>query len=127
MAAVLERDGLVLICRRKAGQHYAGKWEFPGGKVEPGEGLPEALRRELMEELGIAASIGTELTRYAYEYPGRPAILLVFYRVNEFFGEPKNLVFDEIRWERAGRFTDYDFLDGDLDFIKKLASPAIGS
>jgi mutator protein MutT len=121
VAAVIERDGKILICRRKAGQHYAGKWEFPGGKVEPGEEFPAALARELSEELAISASVGEELARYEYAYPGRPRIQLVFYRVDRFEGEPTNLIFDEIRWESATALPAYDFLEGDIEFVNRLA------
>ena len=121
VAALLERDGTILICRRAAGQPHAGKWEFPGGKVEPGEQLDAALRRELLEELDIRAAIGDEVERYPFAYPGKPAILLVFFRVTEFSGEPRNVEFDEIRWETPGRLPDYDFLEGDVDFVRRLA------
>jgi 8-oxo-dGTP diphosphatase len=122
VAAILERDGRILICRRREGQAHAGKWEFPGGKVEPGERFQEALRRELEEELGITAAIGEEVERYEYAYPGRLPIVLVFYRVTEFRGEPRNLDFAEIRWEAAGNLPRYDFLEGDVDFVRRLAS-----
>src|ERR1043166_533696 len=88
VAAIIEKDGLVLICQRKTGQRYAGKWEFPGGKVEPEEDFRSALQRELREELGINAVVSDEITRYEYAYPGRGPIQLIFYRVTDFEGEP---------------------------------------
>src|SRR2546427_9656976 len=121
VAAVIPRDGLILICRRRPDQLHPLKWEFPGGKVEPGEAPADALRRELEEELGIRAQIGPEMTRYEYAYPGRPPILLVFYRVAEFEGEPRNLCFAEMRWEAPPRLREYDFLEGDVDFVRGLA------
>src|SRR5437867_2013817 len=122
VAAIIERNGLVLICQRKAGQRYAGKWEFPGGKVETEEEFPAALERELREELAIRAVIGDEITRYRYVYPGRDPIQLIFYRVTEFQGEPVNRVFEQIRWEKTANLPSYDFLEGDVDFLKILAS-----
>jgi 8-oxo-dGTP diphosphatase len=122
VAAVIERDGKILICQRKTGQHYAGKWEFPGGKVEPGEEFTSALARELSEELAISASIGEEITRYEYAYPGRQPIQLIFYRVDRFEGEPANLIFDEIRWELAAALPAFDFLEGDIEFVNRLAA-----
>ena len=121
VAAMIARDGLVLIGRRKAGQQYAGKWEFPGGKVEPGEELKAALARELQEELGIAAVIGEELAQYEYTYPGRGPVHLAFYQVDKFEGEPRNLVFEEIRWEKVENLPGYDFLEGDVAFVKDYA------
>jgi 8-oxo-dGTP diphosphatase len=125
VAAIIVRDESVLICQRKAGQQYAGKWEFPGGKVEPGEELRAALERELSEELAIAATIGKEIARYEYTYPGRPPIEIVFYKVAEFEGEPRNVIFEQIRWEKVENLPRYDFLDGDIDFVKNLTAGQI--
>jgi 8-oxo-dGTP diphosphatase len=122
VAAIIERNGEILICQRKAGQQYAGKWEFPGGKVEPDEELRAALARELEEELGISATIGEEIARYRYEYPGRPPIQLIFYDLKRFQGEPVNRIFEQIRWERPEKLPEYDFLDGDIEFVRKLAA-----
>ena len=121
VAAVIERDGSVLIGQRKSSGRHAMKWEFPGGKVEPGETPARALERELREELGISASIGPEIVRYEYQYPGRPPIVLIFFRVPEYTGEPRNLDFGEIRWERRERLPEYDFLEADTDFVGRLA------
>jgi 8-oxo-dGTP diphosphatase len=125
VAAIIVKDTSVLICQRKAGQQYAGKWEFPGGKVEPGEELRAALKRELQEELAINATIGPEITRYEYTYPGRAPIQIVFYKVAEFEGEPRNLIFEQIRWETIVNLRTYDFLDGDIDFVNSLVAGRI--
>src|ERR1051326_1368581 len=93
VAAIIERGGRILICQRRADHAHPLKWEFPGGKVEPGELPPDALRRELTEELAIAAEIGAEVTRYEYAYPGKKPILLLFYQVTKFADEPRNQVF----------------------------------
>jgi 8-oxo-dGTP diphosphatase len=121
-AAIIVREGSVLICQRRADQQHAGKWEFPGGKVEPGEEPAEALRRELREELALSATIGAEAARYEYAYPERSPILLVFYKVTEFSGEPRNLIFAQIRWERIENLASYDFLEGDVEFVRSLGS-----
>lgn len=121
VAAVIEHEGKVLIAQRKASDRHPFKWEFPGGKMEPGENPRAALKRELAEELAIEAKIGTEITRYEYEYPHRPPILLIFYRVTDFAGEPQNLAFEQIKWEQRTRLSTYDFLDGDTDFVRLLA------
>lgn len=121
VAAVLQRDGLLLIGQRMAGDRHALKWEFPGGKVEPGETPKEALRRELREELGIEAEIGPEVARYEQCISGRPPLVLLFHRVESFEGEPQPRTFQQIAWERPESLPEYDFLDGDLDFIRRLA------
>ena len=120
-AAIMQRGGRILICRRSALQAHALKWEFPGGKVEAGETPPQALRRELQEELAVDALVGYELERYEFRYPGKSAILLIFYAVADFSGEPRNCVFDEIRWVAPGELPQFDFLEGDVEFVKRLA------
>lgn len=118
VAGVVERDGRVLICQRRRGQAHELKWEFPGGKLEPDESPEDALRRELREELGIEALPDAEITRYEYAYPGRAPILLIFFRVIRFTGEPRNLVFERMEWEVREQLPEYDFLEGDRDFIR---------
>jgi len=117
-AGILERQGRILICRRQARQAHPLKWEFPGGKVEAGETPEQALQRELEEELGIEAIACEEITRYEYAYPGKPPILLIFFRVTAFAGEPRNLIFAEIRWEPRRNLAEFDFLEGDLEFLR---------
>jgi 8-oxo-dGTP diphosphatase len=121
VAAVIDRDGRVLIAQRKSSGQHPLKWEFPGGKVEPGETPEAATIRELEEELAIRARIDREITRYPYQYQGRPPILLIFYRIVEFEGEPRNLDFEQIRWETPERLRDYDFLEGDAEFIRSYS------
>jgi 8-oxo-dGTP diphosphatase len=121
VAAIIERDGKILIGQRRAGDWNEFKWEFPGGKVNAHESPRDALARELQEELDIRAEIGMEITRYGYQYPGRPPIELIFFRVTFFEGEPRNLAFHDIRWEQPRKFTRYEFLDGDVDFVRRIA------
>ena len=121
VAAVIERLGRTLICRRRAGQSHPLQWEFPGGKVEPGETPFAALVRELEEELAIRISSAEEIERYEYRYPGGQPILLIFFRVTEFQGELENRVFHEIRWEPRSKLPEFDFLEGDRDFLARLA------
>ena len=118
VAAVIEREGRVLIAQRKRTGQHPLKWEFPGGKVEAGEAPEAAVARELEEELAIHARVQGEIMRYEYQYPGRPPILLIFYRVTEFEGDPKNLDFEQIAWARRESLGDYDFLEGDAEFIR---------
>jgi 8-oxo-dGTP diphosphatase len=122
VAGILERERRILICRRTAEQSHPLEWEFPGGKVEPGESPAEALARELEEELGITGAAGDEICRYEFTYPGKSPILLIFIRVSTFIGEPRNLIFHEMRWEPRERLSSFDFVKGDLDFIRSLAA-----
>jgi 8-oxo-dGTP diphosphatase len=124
VAAVIERDGRILICQRTARQAHPLRWEFPGGKVEPGETPAEALARELAEELDISGARGEEITRYEFAYPGKPPVLLIFFRVLEFTGEPRNVIFEEIRWEPPGNLAGFVFVEGDLEFLRTLAPSA---
>ena len=121
-AAVIQRDAKILIGQRKRGDSHGLKWEFPGGKVERGESPASGLLRELREELGIEAVIGQELSRYEHRYPRRTSILLIFYSVTEFSGEPESLAFEKILWESPEKLPGYDFLDGDIDFVRRLAA-----
>jgi len=121
VAAIIEREGRILICRRTREQSHALKWEFPGGKVEPGESPEQALTRELEEELGIAGATGSEITRYLYCYPGKNPIELIFFRVTGFTGEPENRIFAEMSWEAPGRLAEFDFVEGDRDFLLGMA------
>ena len=120
-AAVIERGGRILACQRRKGDRHELKWEFPGGKLEDGENPAEALRRELREELGIEAKIGQELARYQFAYPHKPPIELIFFRVTDYQGEIHNEIFEEIRWCLATELPSLDFLEGDIDFVQRLA------
>lgn len=122
VAAVLEREGKILICRRRPDQAHPLKWEFPGGKVEAGESPESALVRELREELAIEATIGLEAMRYEFAYPGKPPILLIFLLVEGWRGEMQNRIFETIVWERTDSLASYDFLEGDARFLEALTA-----
>ena len=121
VAAVIEREGRILIGQRCSTDRHPLKWEFPGGKVESQENPRDALQRELREELGIEAEIGAEIARYEFQYPKRSAILLIFYAVDRFAGEVQNLCFEQIVWESRSKLPGYDFLEADIDFVGRLA------
>jgi 8-oxo-dGTP diphosphatase len=120
VAAILRREDKILICQRRADHAHGLKWEFPGGKIEPGESPEEALVRELREELGIEARAGVELMRYEFSYPGKKPILLIFMEVAGWQGDPQNRIFEQIEWERDAALPAYDFLEGDEEFIRRL-------
>jgi 8-oxo-dGTP diphosphatase len=121
VAAVMMRDGKILIGQRKRGGRHPLKWEFPGGKVEMGEDPRAALARELREELNVDAVVGEELDFYEVDYQDGFSFQLHFYRVTEFWGELRNLDFEQIVWEKPARLPAYDFLDGDITFVSKVA------
>ncbi len=100
-AAVLEKDGRILIARRKRGDRLADKWEFPGGKIEEGETPEACLRRELQEELGIDVSVGGFVGRSCHRYP-HGEIELLAYRVTHLSGDFQLHDHEEIRWVSPG-------------------------
>ena len=124
VAALIERDGRILIGQRKPGQSHPLQWEFPGGKVENGETPAQALTRELEEELSIRNASGPEIARYPFAYPGKNPIELIFFRVDAYEGEICDRIYHATRWEFAERLPDFDFLEGDRDFIRNLAAGA---
>ena len=119
-AGVLRCDGRVLVCQRALGGHHPGKWEFPGGKVEPGERLEEALRRELREELDIEAVIGPLLWRTEHQYAGRVPFELSFFAVPCYTGDVANKCFAAVRCVTVDALNQFDFLEGDREFIAAL-------
>jgi 8-oxo-dGTP diphosphatase len=95
-AAVVERDGRLLVTRRPAGTHLEGYWEFPGGKCEAGETLEASLLRELREELAVDAVVGTEILATSHTYPER-RVDLHFFQVT-LSGEPVPQIGQEMQW-----------------------------
>ena len=118
-AGILEENGKVLIARRKPGKHMGGKWEFPGGKIEPGESPEQALTRELEEELTVRAHVGELLCTTSYEGHGVSLELLV-YRVMGFEGVPALREHQEMRWVSPEELSAFDLADSDRCVVKKL-------
>jgi 8-oxo-dGTP diphosphatase len=111
----------VLICQRKADQPMSLKWEFPGGKIEAGEGSEAALARELNEELGITAVIGRRVAQIRHKYRNGGAIDLQFFVVRQFDGTLENRIFNDVRWVSLTELPGYDFLAADLGLIRDLS------
>jgi len=127
VAALILRDSKILVCQRRRDDSHALQWEFPGGKVEPGEIPQEALVRELREELGIEATIGRELfrTRHRYRESGQALELIFFQTYVERSTPLQNLVFERFEWADPSSLPNYDFLQADEQFVALLASHAI--
>ena len=121
VAAVIERsDRRLLICQRRATDTSPLKWEFPGGKVENGESPEDCLRRELHEELGITADIGSLYHQQQYLYPDRRTFDVSYFHVPKFSGTMMNHVFESTSWVPIPELTQYDILEGNADVVKKL-------
>jgi 8-oxo-dGTP diphosphatase len=111
----------VLVCQRRPDQPMSLKWEFPGGKIEPGESAEQALARELDEELGIAAVIGPRVAQVRHKYRNGGSIDLQFFSVKEFTGDIDNRIFNEIRWSPLSELPSLDFLAADFGLIRDLS------
>ena len=120
VAGVIRRhDGRVLITQRLADDTLGGYWEFPGGKVEPGEEPAAALKRELAEELGIDAEIGAEIHYIVHAYPDRD-VRLHFFNARILSGEPQKLEVADFRWVELNELMDYQFPEADRPLLKQL-------
>ncbi len=111
-AAVIEKDGKILIAKRKRGRTLGGKWEFPGGKIEPGETPEECLKRELKEEFGIEVEIGEFISSSIFKYKLIPIELLA-YKVKHISGNFEVREHEEIKWISREELALYDFMDAD--------------
>ena len=118
VAAVTEKDGKIMICQRRPEVHNGLKWEFPGGKLEPGESPEEALARELREELAIEVQVGRIRDAVFYRYPDRD-VLVLFYGCRLRAGEPRGRDCNAIEWALPERLSGYDFAGADLAYVRR--------
>ncbi len=122
-AAIVYRDGKVLLSKRKKGAHLADLWEFPGGKVEPGEDPRAALSRELFEELGVDTTVGdiVEATFHRYEEVSR-TVLLLFFEATLTAGSPEPHAKDvaDVMWATADHLDPERFPPADGPVLAKV-------
>ncbi len=121
-AAIVGSDGRILIARRPEHLHQGGLWEFPGGKVEAGETVAQALSRELQEELGIVPSASVPLIRIPFDYPDKRVVLDVW-RVTAFDGEPHGHEGQPLRWVTLDQLDELPFPAANQRIITALQLP----
>ena len=120
VAAVVERDGRFLVSQRGPGSHLAGCWEFPGGKCEPDESLHDALRREMLEELGVSVVIEDGVGTVEHAYADR-TVRLHFFRCR-LAGDPRPQLGQPIQWVEREALASLDFPPADAALLDKLSS-----
>ncbi len=134
VAGVIVRDGKILVCQRRRDDSFPLKWEFPGGKIEPGEDDRAALVRELREELGVEATIVREIERVEHHYAKaertarahqRTAFSIAFFLVNIGAQEPQNLAFEKFQWDLPADLKSHDFLEANGALVRKIAAGEI--
>ena len=118
-AALYDSRGRVLITERPPGKHLAGRWEFPGGKINAGETEEQALRRELAEELGVRLRRARPLLKVSHHYDDRH-IDISLWEVEEFSGEPAGLDGQSLKWVPPAALHAEDMLEADVPFIAAL-------
>ncbi|MEW5803641.1 MAG: 8-oxo-dGTP diphosphatase MutT [bacterium] len=118
-AAVIEKEGKILVAKRRRGDHLENKWEFPGGKLEQGETPEQCLRRELLEEFGIETRIGEFICSSQCVY-SHISIELLAYRAEHLSGAITLYEHEEIRWVWPEELEAYDFANADIPIVKKL-------
>ena len=119
VAAIVRRNGKILITRRLDHVHLGGLWEFPGGKVEAEESLQGALLREILEELGMEIAVGSEIFTIEHDYPTK-SVRLHFFNCTVIQGEPRALDVSDLRWVTPSQLADFEFPPADTELIKKL-------
>jgi len=121
VAAIIRRDNSILITQRLDNVHLARLWEFPGGKVEPGESPQVALEREILEEVGIKIRVKDEFLTVDYAYPAK-SVRLHFFNCTVLEGEVRALGVADLRWVTPDDLAGYHFPPADAELIAKLRS-----
>jgi 8-oxo-dGTP diphosphatase len=118
-AAIIQREGKILLTRRKLNAHQGGLWEFPGGKQEVGETLGQCLQRELKEEIDIEASALHPFCTLCHRYPEK-VVELHFFTCSKYQGDPKPLGSIEMAWVRKHELAFYEFPAADRPVLRKI-------
>jgi 8-oxo-dGTP diphosphatase len=121
VGVLTDAAGRILLARRPAELHQGGLWEFPGGKVEPGETVAQALGREFKEELGISVEASSPLLEVRHDYGDRQVFLDV-HRVTSWRGEPRGVEGQPLAWTLPSSLSDFDFPKGNVAIVEKLIS-----
>jgi 8-oxo-dGTP diphosphatase len=116
---LIDPQGRVLITRRAPQTHQGGLWEFPGGKVEPGETIVDALARELKEELGVTVLISEPFMTLEHDY-GDQCVCLAVHRVTSWRGEPSGMEGQPLAWQQPADLTDWPFPDANQPILTRL-------
>ena len=119
VAAIIRKDGKILITQRLDNVHLARLWEFPGGKVEVGESFQIALQREIQEELGIKIRVNDEFLTLDYDYPTK-SVRLHFFNCTVLEGDPQPIDVADLRWVKPHALGNYRFPPADAELIAKL-------
>jgi 8-oxo-dGTP diphosphatase len=117
---ILRKNDKILICQRKKGGRYELRWEFPGGKQENGETTEQCLHRELHEELSINIQSIEKIHTEAAYYEDGGMFNVAYCFISGYSGEPKNNVFEQIRWVTLDELKHMDLLDGNKPFVAHL-------
>ena len=125
VGVILDGDNRVLITRRHDEAHQGGLWEFPGGKVEAGESVQQALQRELLEELGLTIGVASQLLEVHHDY-GDKTVFLDVYVVREFSGEPKGLEGQPLEWIGEHQLHDFEFPKANVPIAEAVAALLAG-
>jgi len=112
-------EGKLLIAQRPTGGHLAGLWEFPGGKREMGETLPECLQRELFEEVGIVVNVREQVMMTTHAYP-KKTIQLYFFLCHLISGKPQGIEGQALAWVDTDTLNCYNFPEADAKMLEKL-------
>lgn len=116
---IINPQGEVLIAKRPAHKYKGGLWEFPGGKLEPGETVFKALERELKEEIGIQIIAAAPWLQITHDYKDRN-VLLDTWLITHYSGEPQGQEGQDIRWVKPALLNQFEFPDGNRAIIEKL-------